>query len=417
MVNRKLEQLVEHLVAIITQRRRIIAVHGAVPAALLARCRRRACAFALGLVTGVALIAPVTVAQEEQAELARVRGAIEALQEKIARQQSDVDKGVRELRAVELEIAATQTTLTDLRDRRAEQQKILDARNAEARVVAGRLEDERGALGRQVRLSYMLGREELLKLVLNQESPTTLGRMVVYYDYLNKARSERIGHVSDELESLESLVAAARAAEAELGRLTAASEQQLATLESSRRRRADVIRELESSVETSGRELESLRADEKRLADLVNELDDILREFPVNAAEPFADLKGRLTWPVGGRIVEDYGQTRNGGPLRWNGVVLEAERGAPVRAIYYGRVAFSDWLPGLGLLLIVDHGNRYLSLYGYNEVLLKESGDWVEPGEVLAQVGDSSGRARTGLYFELRYRGEPVDPHAWMSGP
>jgi septal ring factor EnvC (AmiA/AmiB activator) len=388
-----------------------------VPAALWAQRRgaTRALVFVLGLVLGLSVAGRLTVAQDEQAMLEKVRGAIQALERKMARQQSDVDTGVRALRAVELDIAATQTKLGGLRDRRAEQQRILDARNAEARVVAARLGDERGALGRQVRLSYMLGREELIKLVLNQESPTTLGRMVVYYDYLNRARSERIGHVSAELESLQELVAAARAAEAELGRLTAAREQELASLESSRRRRAEVIQELESGLESSGHELESLRADEKRLTDLVNELDDILREFPIGAAEPFVNLKGRLPWPVGGRIVEDYGEARNGGPLRWNGVVLEAERGAPVRAIYYGRVAFSDWLPGLGLLLIVDHGNRYLSLYGYNEVLLKESGDWVEPGEVLAQVGDSSGRARAGLYFELRYRGEPVDPHAWMS--
>jgi septal ring factor EnvC (AmiA/AmiB activator) len=355
-------------------------------------------------------------AQDGEAELERVRQAIESIERRIARQQSDMDAGMRELRAVEVEIGAAQGRLVRLRQERSQQQRELESLNSQARAVAQRLDGERAALGQQVRLSYLLGREELLKLVLNQESPTTLGRMVVYYDYLNKARGERIGHVSNELRQLETLAMAARDAEAELARVAAASERELAALEASRSRRSRVVEELESALVSADRELESLRADEKRLTDLVNELDDVLRAFPSGAEEPFANLKGRLTWPVGGRIIDDYGQVRGEGPLRWNGVVLEAERGTPVRAIYYGRVAFSDWLPGLGLLLIVDHGNRYLSLYGYNEVLLKESGDWVEPGEVLAQVGDSSGRAGAALYFELRHRGEPIDPHAWIQG-
>jgi septal ring factor EnvC (AmiA/AmiB activator) len=144
-------------------------------------------------------------------------------------------------------------------------------------------------------------------------------------------------------------------------------------------------------------------------------LGDILTAFPAGTEEPFAALKGRLAWPARGAITGDYGKLRNGGPLRWNGVVLAANPGEAVRAVYHGRVAFSDWLPGLGLLLIVDHGDQYLSLYGYNEVLLKESGEWVQPGDVLAQVGTAGGRS--GLYFELRYKGDPIDPHPWMRLP
>ncbi len=110
----------------------------------------------------------------------------------------------------------------------------------------------------------------------------------------------------------------------------------------------------------------------------------------------------------------EYGQPRAGGPVKWNGVEIEADAGAPVRAVYHGRVAFADWLPGLGLLIIVDHGDGYMSLYGHNEALLKESGDWVEPGEPIAQVGDTGGEPRPSLYFEIRKNGEPVNPHAWI---
>ena len=353
-------------------------------------------------------------AQDEQAELDRVRQAIEALERRISGQQSEMEAGVQALRAVELEIASAQARLTDLRGQQRERRRELERLHADARAADQRLGQERTTLGRQVLLSYMLGREELLKLVLNQESPTALGRMVVYYDYLNKARGERIAVVSAELRRLEAVAAAVSETETELVRLTAATEREIAGLEASRDKRSRVVTELDAALATSGRELDSLRESERRLTELVNELDDILEAFPKGAAEPFATLKGRLAWPVPGPVVESYGQLRNGGPLRWNGVVVDAERGTPVRAVYYGRVAFSDWLPGLGLLLIIDHGDRYLSLYGYNEVLLKESGEWVEPGDVVAQVGDTSGRIGAALYFELRYRGEPVDPLVWM---
>jgi len=158
-----------------------------------------------------------------------------------------------------------------------------------------------------------------------------------------------------------------------------------------------------------------LRTEEQRLADLVKRLSEAMAGFPVDTDEPFAKSKGKLAWPVQGRVAGDYGQPRGAGPVKWNGVLLEAAAGTPVRAIHRGRVAFADWLQGLGLLVIVDHGGGYMSLYGHNGALLKESGDWVEPGEPIAQVGDTGGQARPGLYFEIRSNGEPVNPNGWMA--
>jgi len=148
---------------------------------------------------------------------------------------------------------------------------------------------------------------------------------------------------------------------------------------------------------------------------LLKRLAELSVGFPVDTEEPFARVKGKLGWPVDGRLVGDYGQPRGAGPVKWTGVMVEATAGTPVRAVYHGRVAFADWLQGLGLLLIVDHGGGYMSLYGHNEALLKESGDWVQPGETIAQVGDSGGQARPGVYFEIRYNGEPVNPHPWIA--
>jgi septal ring factor EnvC (AmiA/AmiB activator) len=128
-------------------------------------------------------------------------------------------------------------------------------------------------------------------------------------------------------------------------------------------------------------------------------------------------LKGKLPWPVSGRLAGEYGQPREGGTVKWTGVLIEASQGTPVRAIYRGRVAFADWLPGLGLLLVLDHGDGYMSLYGHNQSLLKEPGDSVSPGETIARIGDTGGQARPALYFEIRAKGEPVNPHDWIKKP
>ncbi len=356
-----------------------------------------------------------SLAQDEQQALDAVREAIEAVERRISTQQAQMDEGTRALRGVEIEIAANHQALAALREEHnTEQQRLADL-ESQTQAAAADLGDEREAMASQVRLSYLTGREELLKLLLNQESPSALGRMVTYYDFLNRFRGERIASVRSELEQLAALVRETRAAQTRLADLAASRESELLSLEAARLRRNQAVAELQESIGESGRELDSLRADEQRLTDLVLELGDILTAFPAGTEEPFAALKGRLAWPARGTITGDYGKLRNGGPLRWNGVVLAANPGEAVRAVYHGRVAFSDWLPGLGLLLIVDHGDQYLSLYGYNEVLLKESGEWVQPGDVLAQVGTAGGRS--GLYFELRHKGDPIDPHPWMRLP
>jgi septal ring factor EnvC (AmiA/AmiB activator) len=264
----------------------------------------------------------------------------------------------------------------------------------------------------------MTGREELFKLLLSQETPATLGRMLVYYDYFNRARSVRISAVGAELAHLAALAVDSRRVEEELERLLAAQAREIEAQEAWRAERRRALERLETSIEAGGGEIETLKGEEERLTALVIELGELMAGFPEDAELPFASLKGRLAWPVEGGQSRRYGQLRDGGPLRWNGVLLAADAGTPVRAVYRGRVAFSDWLPGLGLLIIVDHGDGYMSLYGHNEALLRESGEWVAPGDSIAQVGDSGGQAQTGLYFEIRHNGEPVDPGQWIpAGP
>jgi murein hydrolase activator len=380
--------------------------------------RLRLATLGAAALVAAALQLPLAVAQdkrESEAELSAVRKEIKELQEKITRETTRRDEGARALRTAEVEIAAATRKLAEVRgDLKAQESARRDLERETERANRS-LAAEKDALARQVRSSYMAGREELTKLLLSQESPAALGRMLVYFDYYNRARSARIGAVAGELEKLAELGAATARVEAELAELEAAQTRDVAALEKSRNERSALVAKLDEEIRDGNAAVSKLRAEEQRLADLVRRLTEAMAGFPVDSDEPFAKSKGKLAWPVQGRLAGDYGEPRGAGPVKWNGVLLEAAAGTPVRAVHRGRVAFADWLTGLGLLVIVDHGGGYMSLYGHNEALLKEPGDWVEPGEPIAQVGDTGGQARAGLYFEIRFNGEPVDPNPWMT--
>ena len=375
-----------------------------------------AAALAAAAVLGAAL-AMAQSARESDAKLQAVRKEIKALESRVASQAAQRDETARTLRAAELDVASGERKLAATRAELAARQADRRALAERASRAGGRLAAERSALASQVRASYVSGREEVVKLVLSQESPASLGRMLVYFDYFNRARSERIDAVSAEVAELADLEAQTQRASAELASLEATEAAQLSSLEGARDERRALVDKLDAGIATANAAIAKARADEKRLADLVAELTQLMAGFPIDGDQPFVRLKGKLAWPVQGRLAGEYGQPREGGPVKWTGVLLEASEGAPVRAIYRGRVAFADWLPGLGLLIVLDHGEGYMSLYGHNEVLLKEAGDWVAPGETIAQVGDTGGQARPALYFEIRANGAPVNPHDWIKAP
>lgn len=372
---------------------------------------------ALGVLWLVGSMMAPALGQDQQARaLEEVRREIKALESRLAREHAERDSTSQALRRIELDLAGVQAQLSSLRGQQrlelVRQQEI----GAETTQVRRRLSTEQDALARQVRLSFMTGREELFKLLMSQEDPARLGRMLVYYDYFNRTRSERIAVVNSELEALRSLEQQSAATERRLAELERSHAAELAKLGEAREGRQRVLDSIEASIAGGGAEVARLRSEEARLTALLDELRRALDEFPVNSDQPFTAQRGQLVWPSTGRLVGDWGRPRAGSTLTWNGVLIEAEAGTPVRAIYHGRIAFADWLNGLGLLVIVDHGDGYMSLYGHNQALLRESGDWVTPGEAIAEVGDSGGQARAGLYFEIRRNGRPVNPHGWLRG-
>ena len=355
------------------------------------------------------------LAKVKEQELEEVRERISELKRSMDQSATSRDRLTGELRTAEVEISEKRIRLKELereRDYSINQKRQLDGQIEQREAE---LESESSELASQVRAAYMNGSQERIKLLLNQRDPATLGRLITYYRYLNDYRAGNIETVSAYLRELAELRGKVAAEEARLANLAKQRYAELTKLNTAQEKRRQLLVSLRGRMADEGREIEQLAAQEKDLSQLIAELSSILSDYPISSESPFSEHKGRLTWPVAGTLVHDFGQPRVTDRLKWNGVVLAAPRGHEIRSVYHGRVVFSDWLAGLGLLVIVEHGEGYMTLYGYNETTLKNTGDWVAPGDVIATVGDSGGQARTALYFEIRRGTRPLNPRKWVT--
>jgi septal ring factor EnvC (AmiA/AmiB activator) len=351
----------------------------------------------------------------KEQELEEVRERISDLKQSMDRAAEDRDRLAGELQELEVAISEQRMRLKEIeRDRQytANKKQKLDDELGEREQ---HLDEESEALAAQVRTAYMSGSQEKIKLLLNQRDPATLGRLMAYYSYLNDYRAGNIEAVVEQIRKLDELRSRIAAEDARLAALAKGRYDELGQLNASQESRAKLLASLRKKIADEGEEVDQLAAQEEDLTRLIAELSSILSDYPISAEQPFSEYKGRLTWPVAGTLLHDYGQPRVGGNIKWNGVVLAAPRGREVRAVYHGRVAFADWLAGMGMLVIVDHGEGYMTLYGYNETILKNTGDWVAPGDVIATVGDSGGQSRASLYFELRRGTKPENPRRWVT--
>ncbi|MBT8086643.1 MAG: peptidoglycan DD-metalloendopeptidase family protein [Gammaproteobacteria bacterium] len=351
----------------------------------------------------------------KERELDDVRQRISELKRSMDRNVEDRDRLTAELQALEIQVSERRIALRELERRQLNTRDKKNTLLADLALREQHLEAEGSALSRQVKAAYMSGSEEKLRLLLSQRDPATLGRMMVYYRYLNDYRADNISAIIDEIRELDAIRGRIADEEAKLEKLARARYAELTELNTALEGRSDVLASLKQKIQTAGAEVERLARQEQDLTRLIAELTSILSDYPISSEQPFSEHRGKLTWPVAGTLLHDYGQPRVGGNIKWNGVVLAAPRGREVRAVYHGRVAFADWLAGMGLLVIVDHGDDYMTLYGYNESILKNPGDWVAPGDVIATVGDSGGQPRAGLYFELRRGTQPINVHNWVT--
>jgi len=386
-----------------------------------ARPRRSVAVLALAAAALLALpaVAPAerkpTPAQKE-AELGRVRDRIEKVRKAVNADLEKRDQLSTQLRDAELGVQTARRSLDEIRAQRIAAEARLRELGREQAAREADLDAERDALAGELRAAYVNGREEQLKLLLNQEDPATLGRMLAYYGYFGRARAGRIAGIRDKLEHL-ALVRERIAAETDrLRELESRQEGEMRALRSAKESRARAVVAIETQIRERGGELRRLEGQARSLEKLIADLRKALQNVPVAKQAPFEGLRGKLPWPVQqGKVLARFGQPRAGGSMRWQGMLLGTERGARVRAPFAGRVVYADWLPGMGLMVVLDHGKGYLSLYGHNEELFRKVGEDVAAGEVIAAVGDSGGSKEPALYFEVRRGREPVNPENWLS--
>ncbi len=354
--------------------------------------------------------------RESEARLGQVREQIRQVQAQLRREQAQQDAASSQLRKLDARIARTAARLRDLERQLAAGQERVHALRREVAGQQARIDANRSELARQLRAAYASSRDGYLKLLLSTDDPLQLGRVLTYHRYLQAARRQELEAATAELQRLAGLE---RRLAAETSRVAELRDQELAAqreLAAARRERATALAAIEARVAASGQELSRLQADAEALERLLARLRDALADVKDLRFDqrPFTASRGRLAWPLQGALLARFGEERGLGEMRWSGVLIAAKPGDPVRAVARGRVVFADWLRGFGLLLIVDHGDGFMTLYGHNEAIYKENGDWVQTGDVVAAVGAGGTRRAPGLYFEVRSRGEPVDPLLWL---
>jgi septal ring factor EnvC (AmiA/AmiB activator) len=395
------------------------------PAASIRARRLRRALVVAALALALATVAPAQdqpdaaqrAAQEQAARqrLEAVRAELAAL---AAQQRATTDQrgeAVRALREQELALAAVAKDVHALDDKLAVQQAELDHLDGRRGELEGALRAQRAALAVLLRSAYALGHDEELKLLLQQDDVAAIARVLAYHRYFQRAQVGQIERLRGDLRELATLEATITAARAELAATRAARSAEGERLEAGRAERARRLEAMEGQLKDQAARIAALGRDETELTALIERLRDVFADIPrqLSGAQPFASLRGQLAWPLQGKVLTAFGAADDSG-RRSSGLLLAARSGSAVHAVSHGRVAFADWLRGYGLMIIVDHGDGYLSLYGCNETLLKDVGDWVNAGETIATSGASGGQKAAGLYFELRAKGQPVDPRAWL---
>jgi septal ring factor EnvC (AmiA/AmiB activator) len=380
---------------------------------------RRHCA---GLILAVGLLSPPlgTPAWAEgeedaaRASLAELQAQIKSVTNQLDRARNQLSTEQKQLREAERRLGQLQQAIGNNREaiRNTEAELAsLASRSAELEAARDR---QQVRIGTELRAAWQMGQQGTVKVLLNQESPHTVARAMAYYRYFFQARNELVVTYRATLAELAAVAAHSEAAARQLGEQQAELQSQQEALLASRAEREQAIAALATNIRNKDDELQQLERDREELEQLLESIKQAIVEIELPADyKPFASRKGSMTWPVDARRNNSFGASRGLGGMRWQGINLTADEGSTVRAIHHGRVVFADWLRGSGLLLIVDHGDGYMSLYAHNQSLLKEVGEWVAPGTPVSTVGSSGGLERAALYFEIRKDGKPLDPVAW----
>ena len=363
------------------------------------------------LIGSLAAVSFADTLNDKKVELKKLQETIKSFQQQAAKTKTqhqkelnalkDADKAVsrskKELQGVEKKLQHSERRLSQLAKQKSQKQQLMSGNQL--------------LLAEQLRAAHRLGERQSLRVLLNQQDPQAVSRTMRYFDYFNSARAEEITTAERriaELNDVEALIAQEQSALVPLREERRAA---LAEFDEQKRHQVKVVSLLNKQLKSEQSKLNKLLVDRRELQQLINQLANAdIKDDGLLAAEPFISRKGKMPWPTSGKITNRFGTAKTG-TLTWDGVMISTKEGAPVRAIHSGRVVYADWLRGLGLLIIVDHGDSYLSLYGHNETINKSIGDWVDSKEVIGSA--SRGRDSAEVYFGIRYKGKPSNPRKW----
>ncbi len=348
----------------------------------------------------------------EKADLEQLQKQINQISGKLGSERKDRDELQELLSRTEKHISQFSASLRDLQQQQAVLDSRLNSLQQQQDSQQQGLVRQRHELHHLLVSAYANGRQEKLKLFLNQQDPALLNRMMTYYRFLNEQRLARINEIEQLLDGLEKTRLEIEQTRVELESSVSRQTLELEQLQAARHARGQLVAELNQSISSKEQALERLVQDRKALTSVIENIEKQEKARQQQKQVSIGSLKGRLPWPTSGNITRSFGQSK-AGDVSWDGVLISSPEGQEVKAIHYGRVAYADWLRGYGLLTIIDHGNGIMTLYGHNQSLLKEVGEWVDKLEPVALTGNSGGNLESGLYFSIRRDGKPSNPRQW----
>ena len=369
----------------------------------------------------VALPSSVSFARESpQQEHARAQRELQSLQNEIERRRRSIERrqqrlsgSERELRNLETQVQTAARALRETELKIASVEGHIYELEQEQAELQQKLKNQAEALSTQIESAYQSGQHTFMQLLLNQNNPANFERMLEYYRYISAAQVAQLKQLHALEAQLQDVEQEVRRQRGALAATQAQQEQQRAQLASQRQQQQQLVVRLQREQQSDQSALQNMLRDEQNLNEMLAALQEIIARQRVNL-DGLAKLRGALPRPTTGAIKHSFGSQRSG-EVRWRGVVIETTAEAPIQAVADGRVIFSDWLRGFGMVVILDHGEDYMSLYGYNQALLKDIGDSVRQGETIALAGRSGGQEESGLYFEIRHRGNPVNPTPYFA--
>lgn len=344
-------------------------------------------------------------------QLQKIKTQIEDLRTLLAHDQNQQTSLQRELKTLELNVGTTSIQLQKTQHNLHQQQVELKKLDKQQGQYIQQLQAQKNTLAEQLRVIYIYGQQQYLKLLLNQQDPTRVSRILTYYHYISEKRIALIEQFNKTLTKLNQTEEAINEQTKILQSLQHQQQQEQQQLETVRQQRQKLLIKLNTEIVNGNQQLNVLVANKQALEQLVNHLANKRHTFIATAI--FSHRNGKFPWPTPGKIIQGFGASIQQSQLKTSGVLIRAPEGQNVKAIAPGQVVFANWLAGYGLLVIVDHNNGFMSIYGRNHNLYKKAGDKVKAGELLASVGDSGGYSEPALYFALRREGKAINPEQW----